>query len=69
MRSFLQREIEKQIRLARRVKATPEEIKEYEDSKIRAWERDARSFARRAASETHGYSQRLALMPRGMDVP
>jgi hypothetical protein len=68
MRSFVQREVEKQIRLARRVKATPEEVKEYESAQIRAWERDARSFARRVAGETTSVPMRLANMPRGQDV-
>lgn len=68
MLNFLQRECERQMRILRRMKATPDEEAQYAEARIMAWEADSRSFGRRVMGEGIGYRTRLADMPRGSDV-
>jgi hypothetical protein len=68
MLTFLQRECERQMRILRRMKATPDEEAQYAEARIMAWEADSRSFGRRIMGTGIGYGQRMADMPRGEDV-
>jgi hypothetical protein len=68
MTTALLREIEKQTRILRRMKSTPDEAAEYRAAMFSAWEADSRSFASRSAGDGVGYKPRLAYMPRGPDI-
>ncbi len=65
--NFLLRLCEKQLRLARRIKATPEEVADYEASKMEAMEADNRSSMRQAVG-AGGYPRRLRDFPSGPDM-
>lgn len=68
MSTFLMRECEKQMRLVKRMKPTPEEMREYESAQFGAWESDARNIGRRAAGTHLPYPVRMADMPTGPDT-
>ena len=66
MLNFLLRMCEKQLRMSRRIKATPEEVADYEASKTEAMEADSRSMMRQAVG-AGGYPRRLRDFPSGPD--
>jgi hypothetical protein len=68
MYTLLIRECEKQMRILRRMRALPEELQLYAEAQTKAWEADARNIGRRAAGMSLGFPQRLANMPRGVDI-
>jgi len=68
MMTGLLREVEKQLRIVRRMKTLPDEKAEYEAAMFRAWEADARYLQTRSAGESQPYRPRLAYMPRGPDI-
>jgi hypothetical protein len=68
MSVFMMRECEKQMRILRRMRSLPEENAVYMEAQTKAWEADARNIGRRAAGMSLGFPQRLANMPRGVDV-
>lgn len=68
MLTGLLRELEKQLRLVRRMKTLPDEKAEYDAAIMKAWEADARYLQRRAAGDNQPYRPRLAYMPRGPDI-
>ncbi len=66
MLNFMLRLCEKQIRITRRIKSTPEEITTYESSKEEAFDADSRSSMRQAVG-AGGYPRRLRDFPAGPD--
>lgn len=67
MTTLLLRELERQCRLLRRIKATPEEAAAYEIARIHAQEADSRSFAARAAGRWPGTMIDYRNMPMSSD--
>jgi hypothetical protein len=68
MQTYLLRECERQARLVRRLKETPQEGQAYVMAMKLAWEADSRNFGRRAAGTGSKFTRRLAWMPRGPDA-
>lgn len=68
MLTLLLREVEKQSRLGRRMRPSPEELREYEVAQDLAWGADSRSFERRAAGGMGRFPSRLADLPLGADA-
>ena len=66
MLNFMLRLCEKQMRVSRRIKSTPEEIADYQASKEEAMESDSRSTMRQAVG-AGGYPRRLRDFPSGPD--
>lgn len=66
MLNFMLRLCEKQVRISRRIKSTPEEIADYQASKMEAMEADNRSTMRQAVG-SGGYPRRLRDFPSGPD--
>lgn len=64
----LEREVEKQMRIARRITAMPEEQEAYRMAMLAAREADSRSFATRVAGAHSFGGLRLRDMPAGPDV-
>lgn len=67
MLNFMLRLCEKQLRISRRIKSTPEEIADYQASKEEAMEADCRSSMRQAVG-AGGYPRRLRDFPSGPDI-
>jgi hypothetical protein len=67
MLNFMLRLCEKQIRISRRIKSPPEEIADYQASKMEAMEADNRSSMRQAVG-AGGYPRRLRDFPSGPDM-
>lgn len=66
MLNFMLRMCEKQLRVSRRIKSTPEEIADYAAAKMEAMEADSRSSMRQAVG-AGGYPRRLRDFPSGPD--
>ncbi len=67
MLNFMLRLCEKQMRISRRIKSTPEEIADYQAAKMEAMEADNRSSMRQAVG-AGGYPRRLRDFPSGPDM-
>lgn len=66
MLTALHRQIERELRLARRMKSADEDVA-YREAMVLAKEADVRSYARQAVGEHGIYQPRLADMPTGSD--
>lgn len=67
MMTLMLRLCEKQLRMARRIKSSPEEIADFQAAKMEAMEADSRSSMRQAVGEG-GYPRRLRDFPAGPDA-
>lgn len=66
MLNFLLRMCEKQMRVSRRIKSSPEEVADYQAAKMEAMEADNRSSARQSVG-SGGYPRQLRDYPSGSD--
>lgn len=67
MLELLLRSVERQARQLRRMKATPDEERQYAEAKISAFEADARHYESRSTFSSGLSPTRMAMMPRGPD--